>query len=779
MQSVSPARAGGRGLKAAIGGLGRAYIAAVVTGRWFIIGGWVVVTVLLSAALPTEAGESSGTFGDLLPPDSAAVRVQDRSLEQFAVPVLSETSVVVHDPAGLDPLTRADVVLWALAHVQASEQGLVPDERNQIVAAIPIPTATPQTAVTYLYFSGGTLLSPAVELAEGYAAHFHNQKSIQTFVTGITPAQLRQGHYLLERLHLFELATLGMIAVVVGIALRSFVAPIAVLTVAGFGYLVAVRLLGVLSTSLGVGLPDQLRPLLAALLIGVVTDYCVLFFFGFRDQLKRGLPRLEAARHAVAVESPIIAVAGLTVAAGTAALVAANFSLFKAFGPAMALTVLVGVVVSLTLVPALMAILGHRLFLPWKEQEQLAVQRPRTARRTSRFIKIVATRRGALAATGIVVGLLVLAALPLSQMRLDMSFTSGLPADDPVQRGADVLDGSAIRGVTAPTEIIVEGKNLIRQRESLDRMQNAIAAEPGVATVLGPAQNPLPDPYGIVFSRDGNTARFVVILDSDPLAAPAIGHLQRLESRLDALARDSGLRDVDVAVTGQTAIAAELAAITRDNLWITLLAALAVELVILIIYLRAVAAPVVLLASSVLGVAAALGLTVLVFQGVRGDPGLTFYAPFATAVLLLALGSDYNVFTVGSIWHQASRYPLSTAIARAMPATNRAVGTAGVILAATFAMVAIISLETFRQIAFTMTIGLLIDTFMIRPVLTPALLTLLGPAAGWPSKRIRTSPVPHSQLHEHASSAARRPTSALRAVDSDLDDPEPAEAALP
>jgi RND superfamily putative drug exporter len=167
-------------------------------------------------------------------------------------------------------------------------------------------------------------------------------------------------------------------------------------------------------------------------------------------------------------------------------------------------------------------------------------------------------------------------------------------------------------------------------------------------------------------------------------------------------------------------------------------------------------APVALLLCSALGVAAALGLTVLVFQGLRGDPGLTFYAPFATAVLLLALGSDYNVFAVGSIWEAAGRLPLSKAIATAMPATARAIGTAGLILAATFAMVAIIPLETFRQVAFTMTVGLLLDTFLVRPVLTPAVLTLLGPAGSWPSRRIRTEAVSSAELRRTAVAAARQ-----------------------
>jgi RND superfamily putative drug exporter len=242
------------------------------------------------------------------------------------------------------------------------------------------------------------------------------------------------------------------------------------------------------------------------------------------------------------------------------------------------------------------------------------------------------------------------------------------------------------------------------------------------------------------------------VFDSDPLAATAIADLRTLRDRLDTLVAEAGVEDVTVGVTGQTAIAGELDRVTRDNLERTLVAVLVVELVILALFLRALVAPVVLLALSALGVAAALGLTVVVFQGVLGEPGLTFYVPFATAVLLLALGSDYNVFAVGAIWEQvfavgaiweqAARRPLAEAIAVALPATARAISAAGLILAATFAMVAIIPLSTFRQIALAMAVGLLIDTFLSRPVLTPAVLTLLGRSAGWPGRRLRTTAPP-------------------------------------
>jgi len=159
-----------------------------------------------------------------------------------------------------------------------------------------------------------------------------------------------------------------------------------------------------------------------------------------------------------------------------------------------------------------------------------------------------------------------------------------------------------------------------------------------------------------------------------------------------------------------------------------------IELVILVLYLRSVLAPLAILLSGLLSMAAALGLTVLLFQNGLGQSGLTFYAPFSTAVLLLALGSDYTVFTVGAIWRGARRWPLREAIVRTLPGTAKAVTAAGVILAGTFAAVGLVPLAAFQQIAFTMAAGLLIDTVLVRPVLTPAILSLLGRAALWPSR---------------------------------------------
>ena len=672
------------------------------------------------------------------------LRVEREVLAEFRIPVLSGTTVVVHKPGGLGLLTRSDSYLWALSRTQQAASSPTPLPPGTIQAAIPVPTGSPATTVTYIYLSAGTGTHWGVSLTDQYASHFHNQAGVGTYVTGFVPAQVAQSNYLSARLPLFEVASLLLILTIVAIAFRSLLAPLAVVGIAAVGYLVYNPLLGRVAAALGFAVPDQLEPVLLALLLGVVTDYCVLFFSAFRDELKHDQGSVPAARAALKRDGTVVLVAGLTVAGGTISLLAAPFDIFRALGPALALTVLVGLIVCLTLTPALMTILGWRLFtvLPVRSSRPAAgsaLEGSAAAQaRTHRGIALLTRKGPALAATAGVVVVFVLAALPVLTARLDLSFTAGLPHDDSVVEGADLLKQAGLRGLTAPTEVLVQQAGVTTQRDALKRMEQLIAAEPGVVRVLGPGDTPLQKAQGLVLAQSGNAARFIVVYNTDPLAATAISQARALQNDVADLARRAGLPQATVSVTGQTLIAAEVADLTRRSLEITLLVALVVELFILAVYLRALVAPLVLLACSGLSVAAALGLTTLVFQDALGGQGLTFYAPFASAVLLIALGSDYNVFVVGNIWGEAKRRPLAQALRVAVPRTSRAITIAGVILAGTFALVAIIPLMTFRQIAFAMTVGILIDTLLVRPVLTPAVLTLLGRTAGWPSRRITT-----------------------------------------
>jgi RND superfamily putative drug exporter len=161
------------------------------------------------------------------------------------------------------------------------------------------------------------------------------------------------------------------------------------------------------------------------------------------------------------------------------------------------------------------------------------------------------------------------------------------------------------------------------------------------------------------------------------------------------------------------------------------LAALLVNLVVLAVFLHGIGPPLYLLSASVLALAAALGLTTIVFQHALGYGELTYYVPFACAVLLVALGSDYNVFVVGRIWQRAREQPLRDAVAISTPRVSKAITVAGLTLALSFALLAIVPLRAFREFAFTMAVGVLLETFVVRSLLVPALVSLLG------SRRLR------------------------------------------
>jgi len=728
----------GRAASVVAGGLGRGYRFTVTTLRWVVLLGWVTAAVALTVLVPYRPATTGSNFGDLLPADSQVFRVEQRILQEFRVPLLSGTTVVVHQAGGMNLLTRADSLLWALATTQDTLRSGNPPEADTVAAAIPVPTDRSDLTVTYLYVAPGTGLRDEVQLADRYAAHFKNQPAVSAYVTGFVPAQIAQLGYLDARLRLFEIASVLVIMAVVALAFRSLLAPVVVVGVAAVGYLVYFPLLSSFAAAVGFTVPAQLEPVLVALLLGVVTDYCVLFFSAFRDELRGGLDKKAAARAALRLNASIITVAGFTVAGGTIALLAAPFQVFRGLGPALALTVLVGLAVCLTLAPAVMTILGWRMFtvLPVRGSQARNGFLRATPPSKHRLLALLTRRATALLVVIGVGGGLALAAVPLTHARLDLSFVAALPREDSVAEGADLLGLAGLRGISAPTEILIEKPGVVAERPELAGLRSALAQQPGVARVIGPTDLPPKQPRGVLLSQSGNAARYLLIYDSDPLSADAVGYLRQLESSLPDLVTRAGLSDAKVSVAGQTLFASTVAQLTRRSIEITVVTALVIELVILIVYLRALVAPVVLLAASALSVAAALGLTTYLFQDVLGQQGLTFYAPFAAAVLLIALGADYTVFSVGSIWKAASRQPLSNAIMDAVPRTSRAITTAGVILAATFALVAIIPLATFRQIAFAVAVGLMIDTMIVRPILTPALLTVLGRRASWPSRRI-------------------------------------------
>jgi RND superfamily putative drug exporter len=727
---------------------GRELYAAGITGlRYVIVLFWVLAAVAATAFLPALGETGRGRFGGLVGNESPAIQAEVRSITEFAFPVLARTAVVQRDPDRLDAYAQARAVLRAVAFDQRPDKdpdgllGALPLTNTQRL--FPGSTERGTTAITYLFTSPRLSFARQESLAKGYAQQIDRPDDHLVGVTGTVPARVAQARIISESLALVEFATLAAVVLIVALNFRSLAAPAVTVLAAAVAYLVAIRLLGAAGSVANVTVPSDLEPLVVALLLGVVTDYTIFYVSGLRDAVLAGRAPRDAAARSTAHHTPIIIAAGLTVTAGTASLVVARSDFFSAFGPGLALTVLVALLVSVTLVPAILAILGTGVFWPTRPRRRaddgagsgpaaLLIRLP-----ARRYVPALTDKRVALGVGFACVAALMLAALPLRHADLGLSVVRSLPSTNSVAQAAQQARHGFAPGILSPTVLLIEGPGVTRQRAALARLEGRLARLPHVAGVAGPADKVTPFVLGAVLSRTGNAARYLIILDEDPLGAAAIDDLQSLRDRVPAMLRDVGLTGARASFAGDTALAEEIVGGTESDLWRIALAAALVDLLLLVLFLRALVAPLYLLFASVLAVGAFLGLTVLLFQDVLGADGLTFYVPFAAAVLLVAFGGDYNILGVGHVWEEARTRPLRQAIIAAVPRSTRAITAAGITLAVSFGLLALVPLAPFREMGFVMFVGVLLDALLVRSVLVPCLLVLVGPVSAWPGHRLR------------------------------------------
>ena len=714
-----------------MGRLWRALAFVVVALRFPILLAWVAAAAAATVFLPGMA--SSGALGNLIPKHSPGLRAEYDATRLFGVPLTSQVDVVQRDPhkfpiqAQIRAARRAAAVDQGKVHGILGLAGALPVANT--AGIFPGSRERSTTIVTFLFFRSGTSIEAQAAGGRAYARRYLNAPQDHLVgVTGAAAARDAQGTIILRHLRWVELATLLAIGLIVGLHFRSVGAPLATLSCAGIAYLVAVRVVAWAGQRTGVTLPPDLEPVLVVLLLGVTTDYSVFFLAGMRTRLAEGVRRMPAARRTTAEFMPIILAAGLVVAAGTASLAAARLEALRAFGPGLALTVLTAMVVAVTLTPALISIFGRILFLPGHGPAAARTWRERAARlATARPVAL-------LIAAACVVGLLV-AALSLGEMRLGFPLVRSLPATSAPARAQAAASKGFVPGILSPTEILVLGSGVAAQRPALDRLQHTLATRPGVAGVVGPTDLPRAGSLHLMLAASGHAARYGLIERTDPLGATAIARVRALRKDLPSMASSAGLTGVRFEVGGETAISGEAIDAAQADLGRIALAVALVTMILLAVFLRALLAPLYLLAASAGALLAALGLTVLIFQTFFRYDSLVYYVPFAVAVLLVSLGSDYNVFVVGRIWEEARRRPLREAVATAAPRASRAIATAGLALAASFAVLALVPLDQFREIAAAMAIGIIIDTFAVRSLLVPALVVLFGHAGRWPGGR--------------------------------------------
>ncbi|HYH88221.1 MAG TPA: MMPL family transporter [Solirubrobacteraceae bacterium] len=488
-------------------------------------------------------------------------------------------------------------------------------------------------------------------------------------------------------------------------AIPFFTVLLAESSARGFGYLLA---------EAGVTINGQSGGILPVLVFGAGTDYALLLVSRYREELRRNEDKHEAMRVALRTAGPAIVASGLTVILALLTLSLAEVNGTAGLGPIGAMGVGIAMISMLTMLPALLVIFGRRAFWSPFFDTIPHVGQQGTDETHGRWRSIgewVAARSRLVWVGGTL--LLVLLALNVTQIDTGLTNSNSFRGDVESVEGAEILSRSFPSGLGGLTNVIVPDRSeapavrrALRERREL------------VAQVLPPQEGP----PGI---------RFDVVLGKDPFATETFNQIPSLRRAVKAAGGSN------VLVGGPTAEAYDYRqSATRDN-FVILPLALIVVLVVLAILLRSLLAPVLLVASVILSFFAALGTGIFFFENVFGFPGIDPSLPLLAFVFLVALGIDYNIFLMARVREETLRYGTRTGMLRGLAVTGAVITSAGIVLAGTFSALAVLPLVFLTEIGFIIAFGVLLDTFLVRSVLVPALGFDIGPRIWWPSRLAR------------------------------------------
>jgi RND superfamily putative drug exporter len=740
-----------------------------------VIGGWLTATVLAVVFLPTLGDVVHNDTTTFLPASSPSL--QAAALASPFIHQGDQSGILVAVRQG-SPIDAGDQrALDRLEH----DIRRVPDVTGLSSGAV---SANGRAASEEVLFSkatagGGATGSTAVAAVRDLMVT-ETPADLETFLTGSLPILVDQQHAANHTEDYAALLSVLLILAVLAVAFRALLGPLVALAPAGLALMLAEPLIAE-STHLGVQISSLLELLLTALMLGAGTDYGLFILFRYRENLGRGLDQETAIVEAMSRVGGAVGLSALTVIVALSSLVIAQFGLYRGVGPGLALGVFIVLAVEVTLLPALLSLVGGVAFWPsrpgphWSEPGAWGRV---AARLTLRPVS-------ALVAGIVVFGTLSLVVLAYAPSGFNPGGT--IPGSDSAA-GAVVL--SRYFGISSdnPTDVVLRFPSSVwshpqvvaeaeQQLYFSRRFASVIGSfdpngtfqDPGqlarLEARLGPPEDaPAVEPAHLhvgpsayaaflstaqYISRDGRTVLIATTLRAG--SAGSTGALQAIPRVRTLVADVAGqVGATRYGVTGEAAGAADVSAVSGRDVVRVVPVVLLLLTLLLALGLRSLIAPLYLVASVALSYLGSLGLAVLIFQVVAGEPGVNFALPFFLFVFIMALGEDYNILVMGRIREESAGLPPREAVRRAILATGGTITAAGLVLAGTFGVLAVVTSGQVRQIGTGLALGILLDTFVVRTLLVPSMAILLGRRNWWPSSLRHTQPPDVPAVPDHA-----------------------------
>ncbi|MGD0272669.1 MAG: MMPL family transporter [Gaiellaceae bacterium] len=634
----------------------------------------------------------------------------------FVVRRSDQTALTSADRARVSKLAR-DLSSARIHRVTAVSTGatqVAPNRRAQLVTVSFRGTAQDkpvQTAVKELRQRARTSLA-----GSGLSTLLTGDAAIQT--DGVDAAQ--------SALTVVSIATIALIIVLLGAVFRGPLTALMPVVAIGGIYLLTRSLLASLAKVAGFKVDQNLTTLLVVVLFGIGTDYVLFLLFRYRERLRAGDDPKTAIAFAVARVGQAITSSALVVLAAFLTLLLSTLGSMRNMAPGLLIAVSLMLLAALTLIPALLTLLGTHAFWPSK-----GWQRPPDGTRARRVGAFVGRHPARVAL--VVAPLLVVLGVGALFFSADYNIANQLPSNTESAKGFTALKTAFPAGALNPTQVYAVGAKAQRPVE-LRRLAARLRAVEGVARVSKPQP-----------SSDGAATVISVELRTSPYDNRA---LDLVAGPLRSAAH-AGVQPGTVLVGGQTAIFADVrSAINHDYGVVFPVAAVMIALILAIV-LRSLIAPLYLLVAVVLGFAATLGASVGVFRGIAGYDGLIFMLPMIVYLFVVAMGTDYNILVTTRLREEARegndpRQAAALAVEHAAPT----VMAAGVILAGTFASLMLGGIGVLSQLGFTVAVGIAIVSFLMAALLIPSVSALLGHLVWWPghsAERAEAQPLPAPQ----------------------------------
>ncbi|MGJ7922319.1 MMPL family transporter [Neobacillus sp. LXY-4] len=674
-------------------------------GMWITLGIWLLVTVLLAVLAPSAKDYESTSIKSI--PEDAQSVIAQKKLDQYSknndgIPAI----LVFQSEDGKISVSDLTQLFEKIEKVEGVKE------------IVPLTKMPPQATASFFSKDQRTMILPvtfesSLETKEMRTA----QEEIGDMVKDTTDLSFNitgPAGIAVDSLNLFSradivllLSTVGLILILLIVIYRSPLLALIPLLSAAFVYEVVNQTLGLMGKA-GLFLSNQTLSIMTILLFAAVIDYSLFVFSRYREELKKHDSKYDAMKFAMRETGLPVFFSGGTVLAAMLVLFFAEFRDYQNFAPVFGITMLIIMLASITLVPSLFTLFGRRSF--WPKIPRVGEE---TVHSHSLWSKVghFVVKKPVVSAS--VIGVILLAsALNMLNLKYEFDTMKSFPKDMPSRLGYEILEENFEKGDLAPTTVLYEAKEAVTQEQQAELIQ-VLADKPLVASVR---------PSGS--TENQKVIQLNLTFKESPYSVKSMDALEKIIADKDKILSDSKL-DGDIYFAGETATKIDdRATNNRDLIVIVLLESLLI-FVMLIYMTRSIKMPIYMMGTILISFLAAVGLGMFLSSLFFDIDTISNRVPLYSFVFLVALGIDYNIILISRFMEERAKHPVKKAVEIAVANTGGVISSAGIILAATFAVLMTQPIQLLFVFGFIVAVGILLDTFLIRGILLPALIVLL------------------------------------------------------